>query len=70
LWEEAKTLYASVNVLPGVAQCAGRMALLARRREDPERARQMLEEASAAAESSGDYNSVRYVNEVRTRISS
>jgi tetratricopeptide (TPR) repeat protein len=69
LWEEAKNLYASVNVLPGVVECAGRLALLARRREDPERARRMLAEASAAAETSGDYNSVRYVNEVRTWIS-
>jgi tetratricopeptide (TPR) repeat protein len=68
LWEEAKDLYASVNVLPGVAQCAARLALLARRREDTERARRMLAEASAAAESSGDYNSVRYVNEVRSWI--
>ena len=42
LWEAAKTLYESVNVLPGVAECAGRLALLARRREDTERARRML----------------------------
>jgi tetratricopeptide (TPR) repeat protein len=69
LWDGAKQLYASVKVLAGVAECAGRMALLARRREDPARARHMLEEAMAAAESSGDYSSVRYVNQVRTRIS-
>jgi tetratricopeptide (TPR) repeat protein len=69
LWEEAKNLYASVNVLPGVVECAGRLALIARRRQDPERARRMLAEASAAAKASGDYNSVRYVNEVRTWIS-
>jgi tetratricopeptide (TPR) repeat protein len=69
LWDGAKELYASVNVLPGVAECAGRLALLARRRENPERARRMLAEATAAAETSGDYNSVRYVNEVRTWIS-
>jgi tetratricopeptide (TPR) repeat protein len=69
LWEAAKTLYESVNVLPGVEECAGRLALLARRREDTERARRMLAEATAAAESSADYNSVRYVNEVRIWIS-
>ena len=69
LWDGAKKLYASVNVLPGVAECAGRLALLARRRENPERARRMLAEAIAAAETSGDYNSIRYVNEVRTWIS-
>jgi tetratricopeptide (TPR) repeat protein len=69
LWETAKNLYASVNVLPGVAECAGRLALLARRNEDPQRARSMLAEATAAAEGSGDYNSVRYINEVRTSIS-
>jgi tetratricopeptide (TPR) repeat protein len=68
LWEKAKNLYKSVNVLPGVVECAGRLALIARRREDPERARRMLAEASAAAENSGDYNSMRYVNEVRTWI--
>ena len=69
LWEEAKNLYAQVNVLPGVAECAGRLALIARQRENPERARQMLAEASTAAQNSGDYNSQRYVNEVRTWIS-
>jgi tetratricopeptide (TPR) repeat protein len=69
LWEEAKNLYSSVNVYAGVAESAGCLALIARHREDPERARRMLAEASAAAESSGDYNSVRYVNEVRTWIS-
>jgi tetratricopeptide (TPR) repeat protein len=69
LWEEAKNLYAQVNVLPGVAECAGRLALIARQRENPERARQMLAEASTAARDSGDYNSQRYVNEVRTWIS-
>jgi tetratricopeptide (TPR) repeat protein len=69
LWEEAKNLYAQVNVLPGVVECAGRLALIARQRENPERARQMLAEASVAAQNSGDYNSQRYVNEVRTWIS-
>jgi tetratricopeptide (TPR) repeat protein len=69
LWDDAKELYASVKVLPGVAECAGRLALLARRRENPERARRMLAEATTAAETSGDYNSLRYVNEVRNRIS-
>jgi len=68
LWEQAKNLYEAVNVQAGVAGCAARLALLARRRENPERARKMLAEASAAAEKSGDYNSVRYVNEVRTWI--
>jgi tetratricopeptide (TPR) repeat protein len=69
LWHNAKELYASVKAFPGVAECAGRQALLALRRDDPERARRLLAEATAAAEKSGDYNSVRYVNEVRTRIS-
>lgn len=69
LWEKAKSLYVSVDVFPGVAECAGRLALLAHRREDPERARRLLAEAISAAENSGDYNSVRYVSEVRTRIS-
>jgi tetratricopeptide (TPR) repeat protein len=68
LWEEAKNLYASVNVLPGVAECAARLALIARHNEDPERASQMLAEATTAAEASGDYNSIRHINEVRTRI--
>lgn len=68
LWDEAKGLYASVNVLPGVAGCAARLALIARHNEDLERAQQMLAEATAAAEASGDFNSIHYVNEVRTRI--
>jgi tetratricopeptide (TPR) repeat protein len=69
LWNGAKELYAAVKVFPGVAECAGRQALLARRREDLERARRLLAEATAAAENSGDSNSVRYVNEVRASIS-
>jgi tetratricopeptide (TPR) repeat protein len=68
LWEQAKGLYGSENVLPGVAECAGRLALIARHNEDSERAQQMLAEATTAAETSGDYNSIRYINEVRTRI--
>lgn len=60
-------MYESVNV-HGVAECAARLALIARRNENPERARQMLAEATAAAEKSGDPNSVRYVNEVKARI--
>ena len=54
LWEEAKDLYASVNVMEGVAGSAIELALLARKRRDTERARQWLSEASAAAEVSGD----------------
>jgi len=69
LWDGAKELYAAVKVFPGVAECAGRQAILARRREDFERARSLRAEATAAAENSGDYNSVRYVNEVRASIS-
>ena len=53
----------------GIAKSGCRLALLARRNEDPQRARSMLAEATAAAEGSGDYNSVRYINEVRTSIS-
>lgn len=69
LWNGAKELYAAVKVFPGVAECAGRQALLACRREDLERARRLLAEATAAAENSGDSNSVRYVNQVRASIS-
>ena len=69
LWDGAKELYAAVKVFPGIAECAGRQALLARRREDPERARRLLDEATAAAEKSGDHNSIRYINEVRASIS-
>lgn len=68
LWEEAKLLYESVNVLPGVAECAARLALLARRRGNSERARALLAEASEAAQNSGDYESAKYVNQVRTWI--
>ncbi|HEY0703662.1 MAG TPA: tetratricopeptide repeat protein [Candidatus Acidoferrales bacterium] len=69
LWDEARGLYASLDIFPGVAESAGHMAMLARRREDPERARRLLAEASEAAQKSGDYNTVRKVNEIRTWIS-
>ena len=69
LWDGAKELYAAMKVFPGVAECAGRQALLASRRKNPELARRLLAEATAAAEKSGDNNSVRYVNEIRTSIS-
>lgn len=68
LWAEAKLLYDSVNVLPGVAECAARLALVAHRRRDSERARTLLAEATEAARNSGDNQSLKYVNQVRTQI--
>ncbi len=68
LWEEAKELYASVNVVEGVAESAIELALLARKRRDTERARQWLSEASAAAEVSGDPATQRRVRKYQAII--
>jgi tetratricopeptide (TPR) repeat protein len=54
LWEEAFHLYVATNVPPGIAETALRLANLAHRKTDGDRAREWLRIASAAAEASGD----------------
>jgi tetratricopeptide (TPR) repeat protein len=54
LWEEAFHLYVATNVPPGVAESALRLAKLAHRHGDHDRAREWLRIATAAAEASRD----------------
>jgi hypothetical protein len=68
LWQEAHDLYVAVNVPAGVAESAARLALLARRQGDLERSSEWLSDASAAADASGDPETLQYVGEVRAQI--
>lgn len=68
LWQEAHDLYLAVNVPAGVAESAARLALLARRQGDLQRSREWLSEASAAADASGDPETLRYIREVSSRL--
>lgn len=68
LWQEAHDLYVAVKVPAGVAECAARLALLARRQGDVQRSRDWLSAASAAADASGDPHSLQYVRAVRALI--
>lgn len=54
LWLEAHDLYVAVSVLAGVAECAARLALLARRRGDLQRSREWFGQAIAAADTTDD----------------
>jgi tetratricopeptide (TPR) repeat protein len=69
LWDEARAIYSGLEIFPGVVECASRQATIARRLEDPARARALLAEATEAAQKSGDYNTIRKLNEIRTWIS-
>jgi tetratricopeptide (TPR) repeat protein len=66
LWREAHDLYVVLNVQAGVAESAARLALLSR--DDPERSRQWLSAAIAAADSSDDPETLKYIEEVREQI--
>lgn len=68
LWRETHALYVAVNVPAGVAESAARLALLAWRRGDGPHSREWLSAASAAANTSEDPNSLRYVSQVRAMI--
>lgn len=68
LWQEALDLYGATNVSAGVAESAARLALLARCQGDVQRSRDWLREASAAADNSGDPDSLQYIREVRALI--
>ena len=70
LWQEAHDLYAAVKVPAGVAEAAARLALLVRCGGDLPGSRQWLERASAAADRSGDPDSLKYIREVTARIES
>jgi tetratricopeptide (TPR) repeat protein len=68
LWQEAHDLYASVQVLAGIAESAARLALLARRQGDLQRSDEWLSEAITAADQSGDSEALQYIREVKTQI--
>ena len=80
LWQEAHDIYLAVSdapditeswrrgVLGGVAESAARLALLARRLGDLQRSRELLGEASAAAELSDDTETLEYLREVKAQI--
>jgi ankyrin repeat protein len=61
LWEEAFQLYVATNVPPGIAETALRLAHLAHRDGDRDRAREWLRVARAAAETARD-------DELRERV--
>ena len=68
LWQEAHDLYVGLNVSPGVAESAARLALLTRERGDLRRSRDCLTEANEAARASGDPETQQYVREVTAQM--
>lgn len=68
LWQEAHDLYVTVDVAPGVAESAARLALLARQHGDLQLSYEWLNEASAAADASDDPETLEYICEVRAQI--
>ena len=68
LWQEAHDLYVALNVAPGVAESAARLALLARRQGDLRRSREWLSEAIAAAELSDDPETLQYIDVVKAQL--
>jgi tetratricopeptide (TPR) repeat protein len=70
LWQEAHDLYVSVDVAAGVAESAGRLALLARRQGDLQQSRKWLGEAITAADRTDDPEMLQYIREVRTQLAS
>jgi len=68
LWEEARETYRSFGINAGVAECSIRLARIARHRGDDALAAQRLAEAKAAAEESGDEDTVAYVLSVAKEI--
>jgi tetratricopeptide (TPR) repeat protein len=70
LWQEAHDLYVALNATAGVAESAGRLALLARRQGDLQRSRTWLVEAITAADRADDPETLQYIREVKTKIES
>ena len=68
LWQEAHELYVTVDVAPGVAESAARLALLALRQGDLQRSREWLSEATVAAGVSDDPETLQYIRKVTTQI--
>jgi len=70
LWQEAHDLYLATNATAGVAESAGRLALLAQHQGDLQRSRDCLVEAKAAANAARDRETLQYIGEVAAQIES
>ena len=70
LWLEAHDIYRCLDVPAGVAECAARLALLARHRGNLQRSQEWLDQAITAADSADDEETLQYVREVSAQTSS
>ncbi len=68
LWSEARALYATLSYPPAVAETSARLALLAHRCGDRERASEWLGAAKAAAAACEDRSVLEYTREAEARI--
>ena len=69
LWREALDRYESLQLHAGVAECAARLATLSSLRADSNTTLEWLGRAEAAAEASGDWETVAYVSGLRNELS-
>lgn len=68
LWQEAHDMYATLNILAGVAGSAARLALIAQHQGNLQRSRELLNEATTAADASADSEVLDYIREVAARM--
>jgi tetratricopeptide (TPR) repeat protein len=68
LWQEAHDMYATLNILAGVAGSAGRLALIAQHEGNLERSREWLSEAISAADASADPETLAYIRKVTAQL--
>jgi tetratricopeptide (TPR) repeat protein len=68
LWQEAHDMYATLNILAGVAGSSARLALLAQHEGNLERSREWLSEATRAADASADPETLDYIREVTAQL--
>ena len=68
LWQEAHDMYSALNILAGVAGSAARLALIAQHQGNLPRSRELLNEATRAANASSDPETQAYIREVTARI--
>ena len=68
LWQEAHDLYATLNILAGVAGSAARLALIAEHQGNLQRSRELLDEATRAANESADPEVLNYIRKVTAQL--
>jgi tetratricopeptide (TPR) repeat protein len=68
LWSEARSLYATLNYPPAIAETSARLALLALRQGDRERAREYLGEAKAAAARCDDVGTLDFTRKAEALV--